>query len=113
MLPFCAGVRPVTVSKFEVAPLRMLNVVPPSVLTSHWSVGAGVPLAAARKVAELPAVTVWLVGWIVKTGELLTVRAAGLLMALPDALLKTASYSLPLSAAVGVKVRVAAVAPGM
>ena len=37
------------------------------------------PLAAAVKVTELPAVTVWLVGWVVKTGALvpaLTVRTA-------------------------------------
>jgi hypothetical protein len=49
----------------------------------HWNVGVGVPLAAAVKVTELPAVTVWLVGCVVKAGALLaavTVRVAVLLV---------------------------------
>src|SRR5208283_2123117 len=52
----------------EVAPLTLLNVAPPSVLTCHCTVGAGVPLAAAVKLALPAAVTVWLVGFVVTVG---------------------------------------------
>ena len=44
------------------------------------------------KVTELPAVTVWLVGWVVKAGALvaaLTVRTAPLLVAEPAVLVAT------------------------
>lgn len=41
----------------EVAPLTLLNVVPPSVLTCHCTVGVGVPLAAAAKLTLVPALT--------------------------------------------------------
>ena len=40
-----------------------LKVEPPSVLTCHCTVGAGLPLAAAVKVAVRPALTVRLVGF--------------------------------------------------
>ena len=49
----------------------------------HWNVGAGEPLAAAVKVTEVPAVTVWLAGCVVKTGALVaafTVSVAALLV---------------------------------
>src|SRR5207244_2286903 len=59
-----------------VAPARLLKLLPPSVLTCHCTVGAGVPLAAAVKVALLPAHTVWPVGWVVMPGAALTVRPA-------------------------------------
>ena len=52
----------------------------------------GVPLAAPVKVTEVPAVTVWLVGWVVKTGALvagLTVRVTLLLVAEPAELVAT------------------------
>jgi hypothetical protein len=42
----------------EVAPGRMLKVVPLSVLTCHCTVGVGEPVAAAVKVAVWPTVTV-------------------------------------------------------
>ena len=84
-------------------------------LTCHCTVGVGVPLAAAVKVTGLPAVTVWLVGWVVTTGATaaVTVSVAGWLVALPATLVKTASYSLPSSVALVVKVSVVAVAPVM
>ena len=47
----------------------------------HWYVGAGEPLAAAVKVTELPAVTVWLDGCVVNAGAALTVSVAVLLVA--------------------------------
>src|SRR5262249_50085651 len=107
------AVRLLMISVGAVAPLMLVYVVPLSVLTCHCTVGAGVPLAAAVKITELPTEDDWFVGWVVTTGAVLTVRDAGLLMALgATVLLKTASYRLPLCAAVGVKVRVAAVAPG-
>ena len=45
-----------------------LNVVPPLVLTSHCTVGVGLPLAAAVKVAVPPALTVWLAGFVTTAG---------------------------------------------
>ena len=48
-----------------VAPEMLLKVEPPSMLTCHCTVGVGLPLAAAVKVAVWPAVTVWLAGWVV------------------------------------------------
>ena len=53
-----------------VAPAMSLKVEPPSVLTCHCTVGVGLPLAAAVKVAVWPAVTVWLAGWVVTAGAL-------------------------------------------
>lgn len=46
----------------EVAPGRSVNVVPPSVLTCHCTVGAGDPVAAALNDADCPEVTVRLEG---------------------------------------------------
>ena len=40
----------------------VVNELPPLLLTSHCTVGAGLPVAAAVNVALLPAVTVWLDG---------------------------------------------------
>ena len=45
-----------------------VNVVPLSLLTSHCTVRAGLPLAAAVKVAVPPALTVWLAGFVVTVG---------------------------------------------
>ena len=42
----------------------------------HWYVGAGAPLAAAVKVADVPAVTVKLVGCVVIAGATFTVSVA-------------------------------------
>ena len=52
----------------EVAPAMLVNVEPPLVLTCHCTDGAGVPVAAAVKLADWPAVTVWLVGLLVTLG---------------------------------------------
>jgi hypothetical protein len=56
LYPLC-GNAAANVSVVEVAPATLLNVTPPSVLTCHWTVGAGFPLAAAVKFALVPAVT--------------------------------------------------------
>jgi hypothetical protein len=58
LFPFCAAVTAVKARVAEVAPPRLLKVTPLSVLTCHCTVGAGLPLAAAVKLALLPAVTV-------------------------------------------------------
>src|SRR5882672_2409884 len=52
----------------EVAPERLVNVTPPSVLTCHCTVGVGEPVAAAVKIAVWPAVTVWFAGCMVIVG---------------------------------------------
>ena len=64
LFPVCEAAV-VKLSVVEVAPLRLLNVTPPSVLTCHCAVGVGEPVAAAVKVAVWPALTVWLTGWVV------------------------------------------------
>ena len=105
----------VKVSVGEVAPVMSAKVTPPSVLTCHCTVGVGVPLAAAVKVTGVPAVMVWLVGSVVTTGATaaVTVSVAGALVTLPALFVKTASYSLPVSVALVVKVSVGEVAPVM
>src|SRR5262249_5607652 len=112
-LPFCAAVV-VKVSVGAVAPAMLVKLAPPSLLTCHCTVGAGVRVAAAVNVAVLPAAAVWFAGWIVTTGAVLTVKLAGLLAALPAVLVKTASYRLPFCAAVGLlMISVVEVAPAM
>src|SRR5439155_24526588 len=72
-----------------------MSVKPEPVLTCHCTVGAGVPLAAAVKVTLLPACTLWVSGWVVTTGVVLTVSVAAVVVAVPQALVKTARYLLP------------------
>ena len=43
----------------------LLKVAPPSVLSCHCTVAAGLALAAAVNVTDLPALTVWLLGSVV------------------------------------------------
>src|SRR5579883_2546006 len=113
-LPFIEAVTLESVNVVEVAPLIFVKVMPPSVLTSHCTVGAGLPLAAAVKVAFWPAFTVWLLGLVVTDGAKSTVSVAALVVALPRLLVKTASYSLPFIAAVTLEsVSVVLVAPLM
>ena len=54
-----------------VAPATFIQPLP--LLTSHWNVGAGIPMAATLNVALLPTCTLWLVGWLVMLGASLTV----------------------------------------
>ena len=82
-----------------VAPTMGLKVTPPSVETSHCTVGAGLPVAAAVKVAVCPVRTVASVGCWVTDGRVSTVRAAAVVGAEPIELVKTARYWSPLSAA--------------
>jgi hypothetical protein len=65
--PFCDKAV-VKLNVVEVAPMMLLNVAPPSVLTCHCTVGVGEPVAAAVKVAVWPAVAVWFVGCVVIVG---------------------------------------------
>ena len=56
-----------------VAPVMLVQEVPPLALSCHWTVGVGFPVAAAEKVAVVPATTVTLVGWVVMLGASFTV----------------------------------------
>ena len=57
----------------------------------HWNVGAGEPLAAAVKVADVPAVTVRLVGCVVIAGATFTVSVAAVDVTLPALFVATAA----------------------
>ena len=92
------------------APLTLLQVTP-SVLTCHWTVGAGAPLAAAVKLTLWPAVTLWPAGLVVMAGAVLAVRMAAFVVADPPALEKTARYWLPFCELCAAKVSVGDVAP--
>jgi hypothetical protein len=68
------------------------QVLPLFVVTCHCKVGRGDPLAAAVKLALLPAVIDWLDGWAVNDGAevaVLTVSVAALLVAEPTLLVAT------------------------
>jgi len=67
LLPFCEAAA-VKVNVVLVAPETLEKVLPPLVLTCHWTVGAGLPLAAAVKLTLLPLQTVWFVGFVVMAG---------------------------------------------
>jgi len=70
---------------------------PPLIETCHCTDGVGLPDAAAVNEAGAPAVTLWLVGFVVTTGALWTVNVAALLATpLATTLLNTARYSLAL-----------------
>ena len=78
----------------------LVNVVPPSVLTCHCTVSV-LPLAlAVERLTLCPALIVWLAG-CVRTKS--TFSSAGDVVAVPELLVKTASYSFSVSAAVAVK----------
>jgi hypothetical protein len=81
----------VKLSVVEVAPTIALNDAPPFVLTNHCTVGVGVPVAAAVKVAVLPSTTVRGVGLNVIVGATLRVSNAVLVVILPAAFVNTAS----------------------
>src|SRR2546428_8293883 len=76
-----------------VAPGRLVN--PPPLLACHCNDGAGEPLAAAVKLAELPGHAAKLVGEVLITGEVLAVKVATLEVVLPQVLLKIARNWLP------------------
>ena len=66
------------------------EVVPPSLLTSHCTVSLPLGLeVAAVKVTLVPALTVWLAGWVVTES---TVSVAAVVVAELTLLVKTASY---------------------
>jgi hypothetical protein len=76
----------------EVAPLTLLNVAPPSVLTCHCTVGVGVPVAAAVKLVVAPTVSVSLVGFPVIAGGTFTVTVVDAVTAVPAALVTVNVY---------------------
>src|SRR2546425_1909256 len=84
----------VKLSVVEVAPETLLNVMPPSVLTCHCTVGVGEPVAAAVKVAVWPAITVCLAGCVVIVGGVgqVTKTLAAVAASAPAGVLNTARY---------------------
>ena len=72
-----------------------VKVFPPSVLTSHWTVGAGLPTAAAVRDTCPPESATWLVGFVVTTGAVATVSVAAAVVAVPFELVNTARYWFP------------------
>ena len=93
-MPFCPA-KAVKLRVVEVAPATFWNVAPPSVLCCHWTVGVGLPLAAAANDAFEPADTLWLVGFVVTLGAKFTVIVAAVVVADPLALVKTARNFVP------------------
>lgn len=102
----------VKLSVVLVAPLMGLKLAPMSVDTYHCTVGVGVPEAAALKLTVAPLLTLTLAGLVVTWGPVSTMSTAAPLVTVPTELVKTASYSLPLSEEVVVMARVSDVAPG-
>ncbi len=68
-----------------------VKLTPPLVETCHCTVGAGVPLPVAVKLAVVVAHTVVLLGFAVTLGGTSTVRVA-VVFALPVEFVKTARY---------------------
>ncbi len=91
----------------------LLNVVPPSVDTCHCTEGAGLPEAAAVKLAVVPAQTVVFDGFVVTLGGVVTVSVAAVDVAVPQTLVKTARYWCPSSVGAVVNEYVVEVAPPM
>ena len=69
------------------APVETFDQFVPSLLTCHWTVGVGLPVAAAVKVAVWPLFTVWLVGCELMDGAKFTVTVAALVATLAVTLL--------------------------
>jgi hypothetical protein len=111
-LPLCDETA-VKLSVVPVSPERSLQFDPLLVLTCHWTVGVGVPLAAAVNVAVAPEQTVVFDGLVVMLNPLLIVNVAAVVVLLPQLWAKTALYWLPLSAAAAVNDRLVAVSPLM
>jgi hypothetical protein len=97
----------------DVAPATAEYDEPPFVLTIHCTVGVGVPLAAAEKVAVLPALVDTFEGLVLMAGMEPVINGAGVLVALPIEFVNTASYRFPFIAGVTVKVKVYDVAPAI
>ncbi len=70
-------------------------------------------VAAAVKLAVVPEQTVVFEGLVVTAGRVSTVSVAAVVLAEPQASVKTARYCLVLSPAAAVNERVVLVAPGM
>ena len=110
-MAFCV-VSVVKLSVVNVAPAILVNVEPPLVLTCHCTLGVGFPVAAAVKVAVLPATTDWLTGFVVTVGAKFTVNVAAVVVAEPPGFVNTARYLKPFCPAVTLaSVKVVVVAP--
>ena len=74
----------------DVAPVTLVKLAPPLLLTCHCTDAD--PVAAAVNVAVAPAFAVWLAGLVVITGAALTVSVAAVEVAVPATLVNTARY---------------------
>jgi hypothetical protein len=102
------------VSVALVAAGTSLNVVPPSVLTCHCTVGNGLPVAADVKATTVLAAALTGDGCSVTVGALFTARMAAVDVAAGDVpLVHTARYWCPWSDACAVKTYAPAFAPAM
>ena len=110
-MPFCVA-DTVKDNVVEVAPATFVKVTP-SVLCCHCTVGVGVPLAAAVKVAVEPAAALTLTGLVVIAGAAVTVNVAAVVVAEPTLFVNTARYWLPFCVADTVKDNVVEVAPAI
>ena len=81
------------------------------VLTCHWTVGAGEPLAVALKLAVDPEVAMRFVGCAVTAGTACKVNVAASVVTFPATFVKMARYCLPMSEDAVVKEYVGEVAP--
>ena len=113
LTPIVAGV----MYEAPVAPVIAEYVPAPGASCCHWQVGEGAPVAATVKVAVCGEVTVALTGCVVIVGGAAveeTVNVTALLVTLPDALLTTHAYLVPLlDVVVAAVVQEALVAPVM
>jgi hypothetical protein len=94
-LAFIVVVTELNVSVVEVAPDIVVNVTPALVETLHWTLGVGLPVTAALKLAFDPALTLAFEGLLVTSGALgavVTLRVATAVVAVPLLLENTASY---------------------
>src|SRR5579859_4554496 len=97
----------VKVYEVDVAPAMLVYVVPPLVLTCHWTVAVGLPEAEAVNLTDWPAGMPWLTGFVVTTGAVsgtVTVSLAAVVVAVPFEFVKTARNSSLFCAAAVAKV---------
>src|SRR5205814_600926 len=106
-----SAVTAVKLSVVDVAPGMSLN--PDPVSTCHCTVGAGLPVADAVKLAVVLSQTVVLTGAAVPAGAVVTMIGVTTVVVLPHASVNTARYFLPLSPAASMNESVVDVAPGM
>ena len=87
----------VAVYVVDVAPPMGAHVSPASFERCHWTVGTGLPEAAAVNEYVAPAAAVTGVGWVVTSGGNVTDSVAAAVVAVPDPFVNTARNRVPSS----------------